>query len=151
MKRRSMVLVAAVLLMMGGATFLSGLPTGASPARLLAASLGSANPKTCKKGYKLVHGKCAKVHYGPFTAKIVTDAKTVGRYAPGTIMVHVGQKVTFTNRSDAVHTVTDSKSNFDSGDIQTGASWSFTPKKAGRFTFYCKYHPLMHGLLIVKA
>lgn len=85
--------------------------------------------------------------------KIVTDPKTVGRYIPSTITVKVGQAVTFTNVSNATHTVTATADNgFNSNDIGTGgASWTYTPSKAGRYPYYCIYHPYMHGVLVVTS
>jgi plastocyanin len=56
--------------------------------------------------------------------------------------------------SDAVHTVTANNGAFDSGDIATAGStsvWHFAPKQTGTFPYYCKYHPLMHGTLIVTS
>jgi plastocyanin len=84
--------------------------------------------------------------------RIVTDPKTAGRYTPSTITAKVGQAVTFTNVSDATHTVSASNNSFNSGDIGTGnGNWTFVPSKPGRFQYYCVYHPLMHGVLVVKT
>lgn len=90
--------------------------------------------------------------FSPVTVKIVTDPKTIGSYQPATITVHVGQKVSFTNVSDAPHTVTAKNTVFNSGDINTGgASWSYVATKSGTFPYYCIYHPRMFGTLVVKA
>jgi plastocyanin len=84
--------------------------------------------------------------------KIVTNTKTVGQYKPTTITATVGQRVIFSNVSDAVHTVTANNNSFNSSDIGTGGtSWTYVPKVAGRFSYYCIYHPLMHGVLVVKS
>ena len=87
-----------------------------------------------------------------FHAKIVTDPNTVGAYKPGTITVHRGDKIVFSNKSNAIHTVTarDGKS-FDSKNITIGHSWTYTAKKVGTFSYYCVYHALMHGKIIVKS
>ena len=85
------------------------------------------------------------------TVKIVTDPVTTGKYEPHTINVHVGQPVTFVNNSDAIHTATANNASFNSGDIATaGGSWTFRPSKPGTYKYYCIYHPLMHGVLVVQ-
>jgi plastocyanin len=84
-------------------------------------------------------------------ATIMTDAQTVGRYAPGTLHLRIGQSVVFKNVSDAVHTVTADSGAFDSGNIAVGATWRFTATKAGTFRYHCTYHPLMHGTVIVSG
>jgi len=85
------------------------------------------------------------------TARIVTDPSTVGRYASATLRLVVGQRVTFTNTSDAAHTVTADNGAFDSGNIAQGASWTVTATKAGTFTYTCAYHPHMHGTIVVTG
>ncbi|GAC1521092.1 MAG: hypothetical protein NVS2B16_28500 [Chloroflexota bacterium] len=91
-----------------------------------------------------VQGKIAHV-------KIVTDPNAVGAYKPKTITVHLGQRIVFSNVSNAYHTVTADKGNvFDSHNIATGKSWSFTAKHVGVFTYHCIYHPLMHGKIVIK-
>lgn len=84
------------------------------------------------------------------TVRIVTNAATVGLYTPKTVTIHLGQAVAFTNVSNAVHTVTANDNSFNSGDIATGGGkWIFRPSKTGTFKYFCIYHPLMHGTLIV--
>lgn len=95
--------------------------------------------------------KSHKPHWKTVTVKIVTDANTIGRYSPHKVTVHVGQKIVFKNVSDAHHTVTaDNLKTFNSPDVPTGKSWSYTPKKVGRIKYFCVYHALMHGIVVVK-
>lgn len=92
-----------------------------------------------------------KPHYKTVTVKIVTNHSTIGRYSPSKVTVHVGQKIVFKNISDTHHTVTSSDfKSFVSPDIPRGHSWSYKPKKTGRFKYVCIYHPLMKGEIIVK-
>ena len=80
-----------------------------------------------------------------------SQAQLVGIYTPKTIHVHVGQPVKFTNVSDITHTVTSNTDVFDSFDINKGgATWTYTPTKAGTFPYYCKYHQFMHGTIVVS-
>ncbi len=84
-------------------------------------------------------------------AKIVTDASAVGAYKPKTIVVHLGDRITFRNSSNAPHTITvDHGRAFDSGNIAIGKTWTFTAKHAGSFPYHCSYHALMHGKIVVK-
>jgi plastocyanin len=97
--------------------------------------------------------------FPPVHVKIVTDPKTIGRYTPASVTVHPGQKVIFTNVSNYTHTVTSRQDGlFDSHDIpaagnsKSGSSWTLiAPKKAGKYAYYCVYHPLMFGKVIVKG
>src|SRR5436305_7614162 len=72
-----------------------------------------------------VNNAAASSSFPPEHVAIITNPKTIGEYAPASITAHPGQKLIFTNDSDAVHTVTSRKDNgFDSKDIDTGkASW----------------------------
>jgi plastocyanin len=91
-------------------------------------------------------------HLPPLHLKIVNDPKIVADYVPVTLTAHIGQQITWTNDSDATHTVTSrDNTTFDSKDITTGHSWTYAPTKVGTFPYYCIYHPLMHGVLIVKS
>ena len=96
----------------------------------------------------------AKSAFAPAHVKINSDPKTIGAYAPSSITVHPGQDVVFTNDSNNVHTVTARKDNsFDSKDINTGGnSWTLVaPSKPGTYAYYCVYHPLMFGQVVVKG
>jgi plastocyanin len=93
----------------------------------------------------------AKSPYKPLEAVILpAPGKYIGKYQPATATVHVGQLVTFTNNSNAAHTVTAQNGAFDSQNIAIGSSWGFTPTKPGTYHYYCIYHTYMHGTLIVK-
>ncbi len=85
----------------------------------------------------------------PVTVKMLTDPKTIGRFSPKTVTVHVGQKVTWVNDSNAAHTVDARNGAFQSGNMDVGASWSYTPTKPGKYPYACIYHPFMVGTLIV--
>ena len=66
------------------------------------------------------------------------------KYAPETIEVKAGGKVSFTNQDTAKHTATSQpQGTFDSGDISKGQTKPVTFKKAGSFELFCVYHPTM--------
>lgn len=73
-------------------------------------------------------------------------------FAPKTIKIHVGTKVTWTNDSSAPHTVTATNKAFDSGTqkyIEPHKSWSFVFHKVGKYKYICVLHPYMKGTVIV--
>ena len=71
-------------------------------------------------------------------------------FAPATITVAVGDKVTFKNSDSVAHTVTADDKSFDSGNLDQGAGWSHVFAKAGTYKYTCAYHSYMHGTVVVK-
>jgi plastocyanin len=72
-------------------------------------------------------------------------------FSPGTLEVHVGDTVTFTNDGGADHTVTaTSGAQFDSGSLAPGATFKFTAEKAGTVSYVCTFHPGMQGTIKVS-
>jgi plastocyanin len=100
--------------------------------------------------YHHINKVAAKPQFPTVHVQIVTDPKTIGKYTPGTITVHVNQPVVFTNVSNADHTVTDQQNLFNSGNLAINSSWTLIPKKTGTFRYYCIYHQYMLGTVIVK-
>ena len=100
--------------------------------------------------YHQINNVAAKPQFPTVQMEIVTDPKTIAKYTPGNIMVHVNQPGIFTNNSNADHTVTDQQNVFNFGNIATNGSWALIPKKAGTFHYYCIYHQYMLGTIIVK-
>ena len=70
-------------------------------------------------------------------------------FNPSTLSVPVGGSVTFKNLDTASHTASDGAGAWDSGNLDTGQSWTYTFKKAGTYKIVCKYHPSMHGVIVV--
>ena len=72
-------------------------------------------------------------------------------FAPKAIEAKVGQKITWTNDDAAPHTVTaKTGGDVDSGTLAQGASFSFTPTKAGTIEYFCAIHPSMVGTIDVS-
>ena len=72
-------------------------------------------------------------------------------FAPETIKAKAGEKITWSNDDAAAHTVTaKSGGELDSGTIAQGASFSFTPEKAGTIEYFCEIHPSMVGTIEVS-
>ena len=71
-------------------------------------------------------------------------------FSPSSITVKVGITVKWTNNDNTTHTVTsDDGTTFNSGNVATGGSFSFTPTVAGNFPYHCNIHTGMTGTLVV--
>jgi plastocyanin len=84
----------------------------------------------------------------------VTIGEAANRYhfSPATAFVNVGGTVTWTNGSDAPHTVTsDSGSELASATLNAGKSFSQTFGTTGTFTYHCTIHTYMIGKVVVLA
>ncbi|VVE61708.1 putative Amicyanin precursor [Pandoraea captiosa] len=73
-------------------------------------------------------------------------------FAPATLTVKAGTRVTWTNRDDEPHTVTSSSTprTFASGALDTDATFAFTFDKPGTYPYFCAVHPHMTGVIVVK-
>jgi plastocyanin len=72
------------------------------------------------------------------------------RFFPNRVQVPVGQTVTWNNKGAVIHTATDTKGAFDTGDVAGGSSASVTFQSQGTFTYSCSPHPWMIGQVIVQ-
>ncbi len=64
-------------------------------------------------------------------------------FSPSTIKVSAGTTITWTNKDGITHTVTSNTSLFDSGNIGSGGTFSYTFATAGTYTYHCAIHPGM--------
>ena len=72
-------------------------------------------------------------------------------FSPSTVSIPVGGSITWKNLDQAAHTATDAKASFDSGNLDTGKTYTYTFTKAGTYKIICTYHPSMHGTIVVGA
>ena len=73
-------------------------------------------------------------------------------FQPGSVTVAVGQTVTWTNNSDAPHTVSsDAGGTLDSGIVDENGTYQHTFNAAGDFAYHCDVHDYMHGTVHVAA
>jgi plastocyanin len=72
-------------------------------------------------------------------------------FSPRDASVKVGQKVTWTNEDAVAHNVVADDGSFKSGDFGQNGTYSFTPKKAGTYTYSCTLHPGMTATLTVTG
>ena len=73
------------------------------------------------------------------------------RFAPSSVTVAVGATVTWLNDDGAKHTVTADDASFDSGTLNSGASFVHTFMAAGTYAYGCDFHGNMRGTIIVTA
>ena len=91
---------------------------------------------------------------GAASSAHVSIGEAANRYhfSPTTTFVNVGGTVTWTNGSDAAHTVTsDSGSELASATLNAGKSFSHTFAATGTFTYHCTIHTYMTGKVVVLA
>jgi plastocyanin len=88
----------------------------------------------------------------PAAAAVMTDKVDIADYkfAPETIQVAAGTKVTWTNSDATSHTATADDSSFDTGTLDKGDSGTVTFDKPGEFTYYCRFHPFMKATVEVQ-
>lgn len=73
-----------------------------------------------------------------------------GMSFPSTTTVKKGTTVKWTNNDGMAHTVTsDDGTSFSSGNMNAGASFSYTANTVGTFPYHCAYHSGMKGKLVV--
>ena len=70
-------------------------------------------------------------------------------FDPSELYVRETATVVWSNKDKTIHTITADNGAFDSGDIQPGGNFSYTFKTRGDYSYHCKYHPEMVG--VVKA
>jgi plastocyanin len=67
------------------------------------------------------------------------------------ITVSPGAQVAITNKDSVEHSVTSDTADKFSVDVDGNEQGTLTvPTEPGEYAFHCKYHPSMHGTLIVK-
>ena len=72
------------------------------------------------------------------------------KFSPATLTVAVNTTVTWTNKDGYAHTVTSNTALFDSGNMDSNASFSFQFTTKGSYMYHCAYHSAMTGTIIVQ-
>jgi plastocyanin len=72
-------------------------------------------------------------------------------FAPRTLTISVGDRVTWTNRDAIEHTATARSGAFDTGLLGDGESRTVRFTKAGTYRYLCTPHPTMTGTIVVRA
>ena len=69
-----------------------------------------------------------------------------------TVMIGVNNTVVWKNEDTDWHSAhSDDNIEFDSGLMQSGASFTHVFERVGTYTYHCDPHPWMTGVVIVKA
>ena len=114
-----------------------------------AAGCGSSNSSSTSSGSSSggsTSTAAAASSGGPVAIKMQNIA-----FDPKAVTVKVGQKITWTNDDSTDHNVTaDSGADFKSKDFGKGATFDFTPDKAGTIKYECTLHPGMTATLTVQ-
>jgi plastocyanin len=70
-------------------------------------------------------------------------------FVPDNLSIKVGDTVTWINNDSYAHTVKASNGEFDSGNIASGAKFSFTFDNEGTIDYICGIHTFMKGTITV--
>jgi plastocyanin len=71
-------------------------------------------------------------------------------FDPAAVSIQVGTTVQWTNNDSVTHTVTSDDGLFDSGNLSTNDTFSFTFEEPGTFAYSCAIHPYMAGTIEVS-
>ncbi len=78
------------------------------------------------------------------------ETETPADYSVNVLTIEMGTTVTWTNDDPGImHTVTAEDGSFDSGFMESGASFSYTFNEPGDFAYYCLPHPWMRARIVV--
>jgi plastocyanin len=83
----------------------------------------------------------------PVTHSVTIDGSS---FTPATLRIRSGDSVVWVNKDIIPHTATSERGRFDSGTLETGASWTYGTKARGEFPYVCAFHPTMKGVLQVE-
>jgi plastocyanin len=71
-------------------------------------------------------------------------------FGPKELTVKAGTTVQWTNKDDIPHTVTSDNGVFSSPVMDTNQVFQYTFAKPGKFSYHCKLHPSMTGVVMVQ-
>ena len=72
-------------------------------------------------------------------------------YGPKVLRARTNEAITVVNDDAEPHTVTGIKSAFDSGPIDSGATWIHRFTRPGTYLYFCSFHPYMRGRILVSS
>lgn len=70
-------------------------------------------------------------------------------FKPDSLTIKAGDSIKWINKDSYNHTVTAKNGEFESGNLASGAEFSFTFSKEGTFEYICGVHTFMKGTVIV--
>lgn len=84
---------------------------------------------------------------GPGTNEVFIQGMA---FTPSNLTVAAGTTVTWTNKDAISHTVTSNTNLFNSGNMGSGSTFSFTFATAGTYPYFCSIHPTMTAQVTVN-
>ncbi|WP_420861218.1 cupredoxin domain-containing protein [Algirhabdus cladophorae] len=72
-------------------------------------------------------------------------------FSPKNLTVNAGDTVTFVNQDGAPHTATANSKAFDTGRLRKGSKATLKFSTAGRYPYFCEFHPGMKGSITVQG
>ena len=73
------------------------------------------------------------------------------KFAPASLAVKSGAKVTVTNDDSTAHTATaNDGDSFDTGALDAGSSQTISVSKPGSYAYHCSIHSFMTGTIVVR-
>jgi len=96
-------------------------------------------------------------HRGRLLSGLAHAAASIGdsivdfSFSPGTITIHAGDTVTWTNVGKQPHTATATDHSWTTSLLKPGQSGSHTFTAPGTYTYFCIVHPWMKGTVVVLA
>jgi len=86
----------------------------------------------------------------PQAAHAATVEMTQEAFVPAQITVDAGTSITWINNDTVPHSVTAQDGRFDSGPIQPGKQFKWTPQTTGAIDYHCIFHPSMTAVMTVR-
>jgi len=71
-------------------------------------------------------------------------------FKPAQLNIPVGTTVLWYNNDSASHTATARDNSFESSSLSKGDTFSYTFEQRGTIEYYCRFHPLMTGKIVVE-
>jgi plastocyanin len=71
-------------------------------------------------------------------------------YFPADLTINAGTKVTWVNYDSAPHTATGTSDDWDTGRLDRNDRGRVVFEEAGRFPYFCIYHPSMKAVVTVR-
>jgi plastocyanin len=84
------------------------------------------------------------------TVQVAIEDADGRRFSPAEVTVAAGGTVTWTHEGSLPHTVTAPDGAFDSGTLEGGDTFTFSPQEAGTIAYVCSIHSDMAGTLTVS-
>lgn len=109
-----------------------------------------------ERGFALLHESPEQSETRSMSAKTPTATVTVSNdapfYLPTTILIDVGGTIEWVNSEHGqTHSIGAEGGAFVSPDLTPNTRWSYRFQREGEYAYRCRFHPWMHGKVIVRA